>query len=39
MYIHGIDIVVSRETKEQKNFLGGIFGAFVFDSFVMMRCK
>lgn len=38
MYIHGIDIVVSRETK-QKKFLGGIFGAFVFDSFVMMRCK
>lgn len=24
MYIHGIDIVVSRETKEQKKFLGGI---------------
>lgn len=39
MYIHGIDIVVSRETKEQKKFLGGIFGAFVFDSFVMMLCK
>lgn len=32
-------LVVCRETKEQKKFLGGIFGAFVFDSFVMMQCK
>lgn len=28
-----------EKQKNKKKFLGGIFGAFVFDSFVMTLCK